>query len=97
MAETFAPKLASSTSASPAGSSASLNLAPECPQVRLLWVPTSAGDRAQVRWGKGAQTALTTDMQLCGGAVPECFTKQDADTLAVIGTGTLYATCGHGE
>jgi hypothetical protein len=28
---------------------------------------------------------------------PEAFSKQDADTLAVIGTGTLYIICGHGN
>lgn len=96
MGQSFIPKFASATSAAPAGSSASANLAPECPQVRLLWAPTSAGNRCQVRWGKGSQTAVTTDMQIQENA-PEAFTKQDADTLAVIGTGTLYIICGTGD
>jgi hypothetical protein len=96
MADTFAPKLASATSAAPAGATAAFSLAGECPQVRFLWKPTTAGDRCQVRWGKGAQTAVTTDMQL-SDAGPEAFTKQDATDGAVIGTGTLYIICGHGE
>jgi hypothetical protein len=96
MSDTFAPKFASATSAAPAGSSAAATLAGECPQVRLAWKATSSGDRCQIRWGKGSQTALTTDMQMLDGAT-ECFSKQDATDLAVIGTGTLYIICGTGE
>lgn len=96
MAETFIPKQASATSAAPAGSSASANLAPECPQIRLGWKATSAGGVANIRWGKGAQTAVTSDMAMLDGAT-ECFGKQDADTLAVIGTGTLYVISGTGN
>lgn len=92
----FTPKFASATSASPAGSSASANLAGECPQVRLNWKATTSGDRCQIIWGKGAQTATTSHMQMLDGAT-EVFTKQEADTLAVIGTGTLYIVCGVGE
>lgn len=95
MAETFAPKLASATSAAPAGSSASASLAGECPQVRLVWKATSGGV-ANIRWGKGAQTAQTTDMAMQDAAT-ETFTKQDATDLAVIGTGTLYIVSGHGN
>jgi hypothetical protein len=93
MADTFIPKLASATTAAPSGSSASASLAAECPNVRLYW---SGAAVAQVRWGKGSQTAVTTDMALAPGAV-EVFGKQDADTLAVIGTGTLYIICGTGN
>ena len=91
----FTPKLASATSAAPAGASASTTLAAECPQVRLAWKATTAGDRCQVRWGVGAQTALTSDMTMLDGAT-EVFTKQLADTIAVIGTGTLYVVSGAG-
>lgn len=96
MADTFIPKQSSSTSAAPAGSSASASLEASCPQVRLLWKATTAGNLCQVRWGKGAQTALATDLSLIDGAV-ECFGKQDADTIAVIGAGTLYIVCGTGD
>jgi hypothetical protein len=92
MKSAFTPKQASSTSASPAGSSASASLAAECPDVRLYWAGVAA---AQIRWGKGAQTAVTTDMSLAPGSV-EVFGKQDADTIAVIGNGTLYIVCGTG-
>lgn len=97
MAETFKPFKdgAGATSAAPAGSSASASLDGSCPQVRLLWKATTAGNLCQVRWGKGAQTAVTTDMSMADGAT-ECFSKQDATDLAVIGTGTLYIICGHG-
>lgn len=96
MGTSFIPKQASSTSAAPAGASAAFSLASECPQVRFIWAPSVAGTRCQVRWGTGAQTAVTTDMQLTEN-VPECFTKQDATDGAVIGTGTLYVICGTGD
>ena len=93
---TFAPKLASATSASPAGSSASVTVPAECPQVRLIWKATTSGNLCQIIWGKGAQTATTSHMSMADGAT-EVFTKQEADTLAVIGTGTLYVVCVVGE
>lgn len=96
MAVSFCPKLASATSAAPAGTSAAATLAGDCPQVRFIWKPTAAGDLCQVRWGKGSQTAQTSDMAVAEGG-PECFTKGDATDLAVIGTGTLYIVCGHGD
>ena len=96
MAETFIPKQVNATSASPAGASASATLAGECPQVRLAWKATTAGGVANIRWGKGAQTAVTTDFAMLDGAT-ECFGKQDATDLAVIGTGTLYIVCGTGN
>jgi hypothetical protein len=95
MSDTFAPKLASATSAAPAGSSTAASLAGDCPQVRLAWKATSGGV-ANIRWGKGAQTAVTSDLTMFDGTV-ETFTKQDATDLAVIGTGTLYIICGHGN
>jgi hypothetical protein len=49
-----------------------------------------------VRWGKGAQTAVTTDLCLAPGAI-ETFDKGSATDLAVIGTGTLYIICGTGD
>lgn len=54
---------------------------------------------AFVRWGIGAQTALTTDLPVLPGTV-ELFTKPlDVNTVAAItasGTTTLYITCGEG-
>jgi hypothetical protein len=96
MGNAFTPKLASATTAAPAGSSASASLASECPNVRLRWAPTDGSSAAQVRWGKGAQTAVAADMHLAAGAI-EVFGKGDADTLAVLGTGTLYIVCGTGD
>src|SRR5688572_10915944 len=71
------------------------NLDPTCQQVRLLWKATTAGNLAQVRWGIGEQTAVTTDMSIVDG-FPEAFTKGNANTLSVIGTGTLYVISGTG-
>jgi hypothetical protein len=56
---------------------------------------------AFVRWGVGAQTALTTDMPIYPGWPPAYMTKAGADdTLAAICGGsdstTLYITCGEG-
>src|SRR5688572_3586756 len=98
MADTFKPfgDGKGATSAAPAGSSAAFSLDGSCPQVRFLWKATTAGNLCQIRWGKGSQTAVTTDMPLADG-LPEAFTKQDATDGAVIGTGTLYIICGHGE
>lgn len=96
MSDTFIPKFASATSAAPAGSTTAATLAGECPQLRLVWKATTSGGVANVIWGKGAQTATTSHMALQDGAT-ESFTKQDADSLAVIGTGTLYIICGTGN
>jgi hypothetical protein len=98
MATSFIPKQASSTSISASTTSAGSagNLAGECPQVRLY---NSGAVTVFVRWGVGAQTALTTDMALAPGSV-EAFTKQNADTLAAItssGEATLYVICGTGD
>ena len=98
MGTSFIPKVGGggSTSAAPAGSTTAFSMPAECPQVRFIWKPTTPGGRGQVRWGKGTQTAVTTDMELVEG-LPECFTKQDATDGAVIGTGVLYVTCGTGD
>lgn len=96
MATSFYPKPGANTSIAPAGATASGSVPAECPQIRFLWVPTTPGNRCQVRWGVGAQTATTSDMQLVEN-MPEAFTKGPADTVAVIGTGTLYITCGTGD
>lgn len=94
MSATFCPKQSSATTAVASGSSTSASLDPSCPQVRLMW---SGATPPTVRWGKGAQTAVSTDMAITPNYAPEAFTKQDADTIAVLGTGTLYIVCGHGE
>lgn len=96
MSDSFIPKFASATAANPAGSSASVSLAPECPDVRLMWRATTARDSCQVIWGIGTQTATTAHMDMADGAT-EVFTKQNADTLAVIGTGKLSVVCGTGK
>jgi hypothetical protein len=53
-----------------------------------------------IRWGTGAQTALTTDMILVPGVV-EVFSKAYSDdTVAAItssSTCTVYITCGEGS
>ncbi len=78
-----------------AASSGSASIPAECPDIRLRWVGTASAD-GNVKWGKGAQTATTSNMVLSSGII-EMFGKQDADTIAVVGTGTLYYTCGTGQ
>lgn len=52
-----------------------------------------------LRWGVGAQTAVTTDMPMLAGTI-EVFSKAaDVDTVAAItssSTSTVYITCGEG-
>lgn len=93
MSTAFIPKFPSATSITVAGTSSSASIPVECPQVRLIW---SGGANCQVIWGVGAQTATTSHMQLIPGAI-EVFGVQNADTIAVIGTGTLYIICGTGD
>lgn len=55
---------------------------------------------AFIRFGVGAQTALTTDMPVLAGTI-ELFKKSyDANTVAAICAGsdstTIYVTCGEG-
>jgi PKD repeat protein len=53
-----------------------------------------------VRWGTGAQTALTTDMPILAGSVEVFTTSPLVDTIAAItasSTATLYITCGEGQ
>jgi hypothetical protein len=94
MSNAFLPKFASAKSLSVSGSSGSTTLASDCPQVRL-WNDSVAA--CYVIWGVGSQTATTSHMALAPGAI-ETFTKQDADTIAAIGSsGTLRIICGHGN
>ena len=66
----------------------------------VMRVVNAGPNTAFIRWGVGAQTALTTDMPVLAGTV-ELFTKsEDTDTVAAIcasaQTATLYVTCGEG-
>lgn len=96
MAEVFNPLRsgAGGISVAPAGASTAAALDGSCPQVYLVWKATNGGV-ANVRWGKGAQTAVATDLALVDGSA-QTFSKQDATDLAVIGSGTLYICCGYG-
>ena len=67
----------------------------------VMRIVNSGTKTAFIRWGVGAQTALTTDMPILGG-VTEVFTKSTAtDTVAAITSGadttTIYITCGEGQ
>lgn len=97
MSAAFIPAQDSAFTITPSGSAtgSTNNLLASAPDMRLAWKATTAGGVCQVRWGKGAQTATTSHMTMLDG-VTEVFTKQDADTLSVIGTGTLYVVCGTG-
>jgi hypothetical protein len=96
MTTVFTPSPGGSTTIGVTTSTASKTIQSQPRQVRLY----NSGDVAVfVRWGKGAQSAVTTDMAIAPGAT-EAFTKEDADTIAAItesGSATLYITCGTGE
>jgi hypothetical protein len=55
---------------------------------------------AFIRWGVGAQTALTSDMPILAGTVELLNKATTADTIAAIcasaQTATIYITCGEG-
>lgn len=87
---------ASTASISVTATSASASVVAGCQQVRMY---NSGTKDCYVRWGVGAQTAVTTDMPLKAGTV-EYFTKGFADTVAAIcggaDTTTLLITSGAG-
>lgn len=64
-----------------------------------LRIYNAGNNMAFIRWGAGAQTALTTDMPIPAGGI-EVFYKGSNDTLAAIcstsSTTTLYCTSGRG-
>ena len=78
-------------------SSGSKSIDRDDPQIRIC---NAGGSTAFIRWGVGAQTAVTTDMPMLSGTV-EVFNKGIADTIAAIcasgQTATLYLTLGNGQ
>lgn len=97
MSNAFQPKPAGTTSITGTTTSASASVDGSAATIRLY--NASAVD-VFVRWGKGTQTAVVTDMPIAPGST-ECFTKGDADTIAAItasgSSNTLYITVGSGE
>lgn len=97
MSNLFQPMPGKSTSISATATTASASVDATAPQVRLY---NAGSQKCHVRWGIGAQTAVTTDMVLAAGAI-ETFHKGAADTIAAIcatgETATLYITPGVGE
>lgn len=66
----------------------------------VMRIVNAGPNTAFIRFGVGAQTALTTDMPILAGAI-ELFSKAaDTDTVAAIcaasQTATVYVTCGEG-
>lgn len=66
----------------------------------VMRIVNKGPNTAFLRWGVGAQTALTTDMPMLAGTV-ELFSKAfDVNTVAAIcasgETATVYVTCGEG-
>jgi hypothetical protein len=70
-------------------------------QYPVIRVHNNSNVPVSVRWGVGAQTAVTTDMSMPAGGV-ETFTKGEATHIAAIchsaptGTSTLNITHGDG-
>lgn len=67
----------------------------------VMRIVNAGPNTAFIRFGVGAQTALTTDMPILAGAI-ELFSKAgDVDTVAAIcaasQTATVYVTCGEGS
>ena len=96
MTQLFTPGATASISATSTSGSASVTAANNSVRVVNL-----GPNKAFIRWGVGAQTAVaSTDMPVHNGAT-EIFDKGRADTLAAIcasgETATLYLTSGEGE
>lgn len=95
MTKLFTPGATVSISATSTSGSASVTAANNSVRVDNL-----GPNKVFIRWGAGAQTAVTTDMPVPNGAT-EIFDKGRADTLAAIcasgETATLYVTSGEGE
>ena len=69
--------------------------------MRIVVQGTAGTGKVFLRWGTGAQTALTTDMPMLSGYT-EVFTKANTtDTVAAITSGSdtanVYITCGEGQ
>lgn len=92
--KTFEPQIHYSLSVSTSSASQSIYA-----NARIVRLYNSTDGVVFVRWGTGAQTAVTTDMALAPGGV-EVFDKGSANTLAAImssGSGTLYISVGSGS
>jgi hypothetical protein len=97
MADLFQPMPGKSTSIAATATTASADVPAEAASLRVFNLGPST---IFVRWGVGAQTAVTTDMAIPAGVV-EMFHKGAANTVAAIcgagGTATIYLTPGVGE
>ena len=66
----------------------------------VLRIANTGTGLAFVRWGVGAQTAVTTDMPILPGTV-EVFgmglTANNVAAITATGSTTLYITCGDGQ
>lgn len=92
----FQPMFGKTTSIAATQTTGSATVPAEAPTMRVF----NAGPATVfVRWGVGAQTALTTDVAIPVGAV-EMFYKGNANTVAAIcatgSTATVYLTPGTG-
>ena len=93
--KTFAPKGDATVPIAGTTASASATLDQHSNVVRVV---NAGPDIAFIRFGKGATTAVVTDMPILSGAT-ETFTKGDNTTAAAItasGTAALYFTNGEG-
>jgi hypothetical protein len=96
MSDPFQPMPGKSTSIPANATSASASVPADAKSLRIYNAGTVP---VFIRWGRGSQTAVTTDMALAPGSV-ELFYKGAADTVAAIcasGSATVYLTPGAGE
>lgn len=97
----FTPDTANTKTLAATSTSASVTLATPDVSSNVLRIVNLGPNTAFLRWGVGAQTALTTDMPMLSGTV-EVFSKSTtADTVAAICAGgnsaTIYITAGEGQ
>lgn len=97
----FTPDSANTKTIAATSTSSSVTLATPDVNSNVMRIVNLGPNTVFLRWGTGAQTALTTDMAMLSGTV-EVFSKAPGmDTVAAICAGgnsaTVYVTCGEGE
>lgn len=97
----FTPNFSKTKTISATSSSSSITLdSTDLVGNNVMRIANAGTATAFVRWGTGAQTALTSDMPVLSGTI-EVFTKDPTTTVVAAitasSTATVYVTCGEGQ
>ncbi|WP_354686685.1 hypothetical protein [Cupriavidus necator] len=98
MSRAFSPNPGTTVSIAATTASTSVSVATDQDKASAVRVYNAGPNDVRVRWGAGAQTAVSGDVRVPAGAV-EVFSKGNADTIAAkcdSGTATVEFTTGEG-